>query len=188
MVSRSTDHAKQFGIYFVLYALCCIGKKCDWKKMFSWPNSHKEWGDLGHFRGDLGHAWETWVSYSMSVQTRQNSHNARKKQEQFNYEHFNHYCHGESKLSLHGPTLPHSGPALPLWESWAMTHSPWTWPNSPIYDCTNSPYRLSALFVKIKITEWVLAIFIPYIALMTEEYHMYITHHKRAFYYVLLIC
>ena len=29
VVLRSTDHAKQSELYFILYALCCIGKKCD---------------------------------------------------------------------------------------------------------------------------------------------------------------
>ena len=77
---------------------------------------------MGHVRGDLGHAWESWVTQSMSVQIRQNRHNARIKQEQFKYEHLIHYSYVENILSLHGLTLPHSGPTLPMWESWAMTH------------------------------------------------------------------
>ena len=35
VVLRSTEHVKQSEPYFILHALCCIGKKCDLKKMFS---------------------------------------------------------------------------------------------------------------------------------------------------------
>ena len=60
------------------------------KNMYSCP---KEWGDLSHVRGDLGQAWESWVIQIMSVQIRQNRHSLKIKQEQFNYEHPNHYSH-----------------------------------------------------------------------------------------------
>ena len=33
VVLRSTDHGKQSEHYFILYALCCIGKKCDKKNV-----------------------------------------------------------------------------------------------------------------------------------------------------------
>ena len=46
---------------------------------------------------------------------------------------------------------------------------------------------IPTIFVKSKITECLFDDFDSLNALMTEEYQRYITHHKRAFYYVLLI-
>ena len=55
VVLRSTEHAKQSELDFILHALCRIGKKCD-------PTLRRRGGGLGHVRGDLGHAWESWVT------------------------------------------------------------------------------------------------------------------------------
>ena len=108
----------------------------------------------------------------------------RHEHEQPNYEHLDHYCHGYNKLKLSHIVIQISlcGRVGP----WPMPHDhdP-TLPcclNSPTYDCPSSPLCL----VKSKSQNgfwryWFLK------CLDGRGVYRYITHHNRAFYYVLLI-
>ena len=59
VVLRSTEHAKQSELDFILHALCCIGKKCDLKRCSPDPPLPRRLGPcsgrLGPCLGELGH-------------------------------------------------------------------------------------------------------------------------------------
>ena len=173
-------------MHYVAQEKTAINKRCSPDPAL--PRSGRDlFGETWAMPGSVGS-----LNYSMSVQILQNRHNTRIKRvpnfimnmliiivmDETNYRRMAQFSHIVAKLFLCG-RLGHG-------------HAPWPWLNSPTVSqlshisLSSSPCIRNFSWNQ---KHWMAFDDIDSLnALMTEEYHRYIRHHKRTFYYLLLIC